>query len=404
MVAESDRYLKHKGRADVAVLSPPVAPEPQKVLLFANTDWYLYNFRLPLARALRAEGYVVHLISPPGPYAERLVADGFAWHPFDFARRGMNPVEEVWTLARLTALYRRIRPTICHHFTIKCVLYGTVAARLAGARGIINAITGLGHVFVSASQRIGVVRRLIVVLYRAVLRGTCVIFQNADDREAFEKAGVLSRARVHLIRGSGVDVERFRPTTGSATVSDVCRVLFASRLLWEKGLAELIEAADILHRQGVPVRIRIAGASDTGNPSAVPDSEVARWRERPNVDALGHRDDIAALLADSEIVVLPSWREGTPRILLEAAACGLPLVATDVPGCREVVRNEDNGILVPVRDPGALAAALARLAADPVARARMGRRSREIACAEFSQAEVLATTLAIYRSIVLDGR
>jgi glycosyltransferase involved in cell wall biosynthesis len=372
-------------------------PQPA-ALLFANTDWYLYNFRLPLARAVRAAGYRVHLVSPPGPYAARLAGEGFEWHEFDFARRGINPFGEAVTVARLVALYRRIRPTLCHHFTIKCVLYGSFAARLAGAAKTINAITGLGHVFVSESHHIGLLRRPILRLYRYCLDGTDVIFQNDDDREAFAGAGVLEGARVHLIRGSGVDTARFHPDPQRRFDRTPVTILFASRLLWEKGLAELIEAARMLSERRVPAIVRIAGAPDPGNPSAVPAPTLDAWRRFPNVELLGHRDDIDGLLAQADIVVLPSYREGTPRILLEAAAAGLPLVATDVPGCREVVRADENGILVPAGDAKALADALERLALDSGARERMGARSRVIACGEFDQENVLASTLSIYRA------
>ena len=368
-------------------------------LLFANTDWYLYNFRAPLARAVRAAGYRVHLISPPGPYAARLVAEGFEWHSFDFARRGINPLGEAITIVRLIALYRRVRPTHGHHFTIKCVLYGSIAARLSGVTRTINAITGLGHVFVSKSRRSGMLRNGVLWLYRLCLRDTDVIFQNDEDRQAFAAAGLLDRARVHLIRGSGVDITRFMPAPQRRFDRVPVSILFASRLLWEKGLAELIEAAAILHGRGVPAVLRIAGAPDAGNPSAVPQATLAGWSRLPNVELLGHRDDIDRLLAQADIVVLPSYREGTPRILLEAAAAGLPLVATDVPGCREIVRPGDNGLLVAARDATSLADALQRLVEDPPARARMGVRSREIACGEFAEDRVLAATLGIYETI-----
>ena len=369
-------------------------------LLFANTDWYLYNFRKALANKIRDSGYRVHLVSPPGKYADRLVAEGFEWHSFDFVRRGINPLAELVTLGRLIALYRQVRPTHCHHFTIKCVLYGSLAARIVGATKTINAITGLGHVFVSRSFRIGIVRKSVVRLYRISLRGTDVVFQNEDDRATFAAAGLLDGSRVHLIRGSGVDVNRFHVDPQRRYDRRPVSILFASRLLWEKGLAELVEAARILHDRDVPAVIRIAGDRDPGNPSAVPISALSAWKKLPNVEMLGHRDDMISLLADADIVVLPSYREGTSRILLEAAAAGLPLAATDVPGCREIVRNDENGILVPAGNAMALADALERLAVDPPMRARMGLRSREIACQEFAEERILAATLAIYESKV----
>jgi glycosyltransferase involved in cell wall biosynthesis len=208
---------------------------------------------------------------------------------------------------------------------------------------------------------------------------------------------VLKGARIHLIRGSGVDTARFSPDPQRRFDRTPVSILFASRLLWEKGLAELIEATRMLSERRVSAVVRIAGEPDPGNPSAVSRATLEQWRALPNVELLGHRDDIDRLLAQADIVVLPSYREGTPRILLEAAAAGLPLVATDVPGCREVVRADENGILVPVGDAKALAGALERLALDPAARERMSARSREIACGDFDEDRVLAATLAIYR-------
>ena len=367
-------------------------------LLFANTDWYLYNFRLPLARAVRDAGYKVHLVSPPGPYAKLMVADGFEWHAFDFARHGVNPLGELGTVARLVALYRRIRPTHCHHFTIKCVLYGTFAARRAGVRKIINAITGRGYVFVAQSRRMAALRRPIVGLYRVLLRGTDVIFQNDEDRRAFAEAGLLTGARAHLIRGSGVDIARFRPDPQRRFDRAPMAILFASRLLLEKGVVELVEAARLLRERKVDVVVRIAGQPDPGNPRSVPEATLDGWSRLPGVEMLGHRDDIAPLLARADVVALPtSYGEGIPRILIEAAAAGLPLVATDVPGCRDIVRPGENGILVPERDTVALADALQGLAQDPALRERMSVRSRALVCSEFSEEQVLAATLAIYR-------
>ncbi|MEO8740898.1 MAG: glycosyltransferase family 4 protein, partial [Casimicrobiaceae bacterium] len=315
----------------------------------------------------------------------------------DFARHSTNPLGEIGTVARLVALYRRIRPTHCHHFTIKCVLYGTFAARRAGVGRIINAITGRGYIFSARSRRIAVLRQPILRLYRHFLRGTDVIFQNDNDRRAFADAGLLGGARPHLIRGSGVDVERFRPA-GRRFDRQPVSILFASRLLLDKGIVELVEAARLLRERGIATVVRIAGQPDSGNPRSVPQSMLASWAKLPGIELLGHRDDMAQLLAEADVVTLPtSYGEGIPRILIEAAASGLPLVATDVPGCRDIVRPGENGILVPERDAVALADALQQLALDPALRERMSARSREIACREFSEEQVLAATLAIYR-------
>ena len=371
-----------------------------RAILFANTDWYLYNFLLPLARAVRDAGYRVHLVSPAGPYASRLAEVGIEWHAFEFARHSVNPFGELATVARLVALYRRIRPTHCHHFTIKCILYGSFAARRTGVAKVINTISGRGYLFYAQSWRMALLRQPVVWLHRLLLRGTDVVFQNDDDRRAFTDLGVLGDTRVHMVRGAGVDVEHFRPSADRRFDRAPFTILFASRLLWEKGVAELIEAAHILRERKFSAVVQIAGEQDAGNPRSIPQATLDAWAKQPGVELLGHRDDVAGLLAAADVVVLPSYGEGIPRILLEAAAAGLPLVATDVPGCREIVRHGENGILVPERDAVALADALQRLAQDPALRKRMSARSRAIACNEFADERVLAATLAIYREPV----
>jgi glycosyltransferase involved in cell wall biosynthesis len=367
-----------------------------KIILLANTDWYLYNFRLPLARALRQRGYEVVMVSPPGGFGERLVSEGFRWIPFPFSRHGMNPLAEAATVLRITHLYRRERPDLTHHFTIKCVLYGGLAARLARVRGIVSSITGLGHLFTTPGPRATVLAPLVRALYRRVLSRSQVIFQNPDDRAYFENSGALDGAPgVHLIRGSGVDTARFRPAARPPAEPPVTVVLVA-RLLREKGIEEFVHAARVLRSRGVDARFVVAGDPDPGNPSSHDAYDLARWRADSPVEFLGHHEDMVGLLQSAHVCCLPSWREGTPRSLLEAGACALPLVATDVPGCREVVRSGDNGILVPARSPEALAGALESLIADRERRRRMGARAREIVDREFSEALVVSRTLDVY--------
>lgn len=368
-----------------------------KVLFFANTDWYLWNFRLPLIRALRDRGWDVVLASPTGPWGERLAREGFRWIPFDFARHGMNPAEEIATLLRLIRLYRRERPDIAHHFTIKCVLYGGIAARFASAPITVNAVTGLGSLFTTRGPRSALLRPFVRWLYWHTFRGSHVIFQNPDDLAEFRAHGLLERAAIHLIRGSGVDVDLFTPPSCRPAFPPLI-VIMVARLLREKGVCEFVAAARTLRAEGLPARFILVGGRDPEQPSAIDDSELTRWKSDGAVELLGHRDDVLDLLRSAHIACLPSWREGTPRSLLEAMACGLPLVATDVPGCREVVTDGDNGILVPPRNPSVLADALRTLIEDEQLRARMGDRSRERACGEFAQKYVLEQTFEIYRS------
>ena len=375
-----------------------------KILLFANTDWYLYNFRLPLARAIRKQGHEVVLLSPPGKYSSRLEQAGFRWIEFPLERRRLNPFAEVITILRLIRLYKLERPDLVHHFTLKCVMYGSIAARLAGVKSVVNAFAGLGHIFSDGGFQAKMLRSIVSPISRLALRGTQVIFQNPDDLRIFLEHQLVSEDESHMIRGSGVDVETFNATIRRPCNGDR-RVLLASRLLWAKGLAEYVEAARVV-RESIPgAHFLIAGETDPGNPAAVPHNVIEEWKTQRNVEILGHREDMRELLGQVDLVALPSfYGEGVPRILIEAAARGLPLVATDMPGCREIVRHGVNGFLVRPRDPEPLAQAIKKLLLDDKLRVEMGKRSRELACSEFSEEQVLSRTLQVYQKCVLTSQ
>jgi len=375
-----------------------------KILLFANTEWYLYNFRLGLAKELREQEHHVILLSPPGPYGERLRELGFDWRPFPFSIRSTNPLVELDVIRRLVTLYRDERPDLCHHFTIKCVLYGSIAARLAGNPPVINAVTGLGHIFTDPGVKARLLRPFVRMIYRLALKGEGrrTVFQNDEDRAYFVNAGLVAAARVHLIRGSGVSAEKFCPSTQPATGSILPVVLFASRLMREKGVFELLAAAKSLAEDNYPFRLLIAGDLYPENPSSLTSADLEELRTTPGVEYLGHVDDMPALLAQTDIVVLPSYREGTPRILVEAAAAGKPIVATNIGGCRGLVQDGVNGLLVPVRDVPALVAALRRLLVDGALRTKFGRAGRLIFEAGFSEELVIEKTLAVYRELAAD--
>lgn len=365
-----------------------------KIVLLANTDWYLYNFRLPLAEALRDHGHEVVLVSPPGRYSAALVERGFEWISFPMSRRGGNPADEARTVARLARLYREIRPDIVHHFTLKCALYGSVAARLAGVRGVVNAIAGLGYVFSDRSAKARVLKLAVRAAALVALRGTQVIFQNREDSRALASA---CGDRVTVVPGSGVDVAKFAPGAGGGGRT----VLLASRLLRSKGIAEYVDAAAIVRREIPDARFLLAGEPDEGNPTSVTPEEVERIRRFGDVELLGHREDMSALLAGVDVVVLPTtYGEGVPRILVEAAASGKALVTTDRPGCRDIVRNGRNGFTVPVKDSGALARAIRMLMLDDELRESMSRESRALAVSSFSEPRVIAETMSVYARAV----
>ena len=378
-----------------------------KLVLFANTDWYLYNFRRSLALALREAGHEVLLLSPGGPYGARLQELGLRWEPVPMDRRSLNPLREVALLWHLWRLLRRERPALVHGFTIKCAVYGSLAARLAGVPGRVSAVTGLGYVFTSDDAKARWLRPLVRGLMRLALGGkrARLILQNPDDVTLFERARLVDPQDIRLIPGSGVDCVRFAPRADAHTIAlgQPLRVLLPARLLWDKGLAEFVDAAHRLRAQGRTLEFLLAGTPDPGNPAAAPETMVQGWVDEGVLQWLGHVDDMPALFRSVDMVVLPSYREGLPKGLIEAAACGLPLVTTDVPGCREVVTDGENGLRVPVRDAGALAAAIARLQDDPVLAQRLGAAARQRALDEFDERIVIDRTMAVYREVLPDG-
>ena len=372
-----------------------------KILFFANTDWYLYNFRLALAKFLRAHDLDVVMLSPPGPYSKLLEAEGFRWIGLEMNRRSLNPHRELGLIRRLAAIYTAEQPDIVHHFTIKCVVYGSLIARWQGVPNRVNAVTGLGYVFADDSFRASLLRPLVRRLIKAALGGTGsrLILQNEDDVAAFIAEDLAGADDTHLIRGSGVDTSRFQPGE-TRRARHGMRVLLASRLLWDKGIREYLEAARMLRSEQLDIEFLLAGTPDSGNPASVPPAQVTKWQQTGVVRYLGHVSDMPQLMKEVDLVVLPSYREGVPRSLLEAAACALPIVTTDVPGCREVVNHRENGLLIPPRDAKALAAAIRECYERPAERERMGRAGREKVLREFDERLVFTKTLEVYRELL----
>jgi glycosyltransferase involved in cell wall biosynthesis len=375
-----------------------------KIILFANTDWYLFNFRLSLAQALQSQGHEVLLISPPGDYGARLQALGFRWQALPMDRKSLNPFQELRLLVHLCRLYRREQPALAHHFTIKCVVYGAIPALLARVTARVNAVVGMGYVFTSTALKARLLRPVVRGLMRLVLNGPGVrlILQNNDDVETFRQAGLVRPERVRLVKGSGVDLSRFQPREQAAEPDEPARVVLAARLLWDKGIAEYIEAARQLRARGLPIRFLLAGAPDPGNPASIPQATLDGWAAEGLVELLGHVSDMPALYGRVHLVVLPSYREGLSKSLIEAGACALPLVTTDVPGCREVVTHEVDGLIVPVKDATALAHAIERLHRDPALARQLGQAARARALREFDERIVIRQTLAVYGELLGD--
>ncbi|MBC5784866.1 glycosyltransferase family 4 protein [Ramlibacter sp. USB13] len=375
-----------------------------KILLFANTDWYLFNFRRSLAEALRSAGHEILLISPSGPYGERLQDLGFRWLPAPMDRRSLNPLRETALLLWLWRLVRKENVDLVHGFTIKCAIYGSLAARLARVPARVNAVAGMGYVFTSQQPLARLLRPIVRLLMRLALDGedARLILQNPDDVSLFEQARLIQPGRVRLIPGSGVDCSRFVPS--AATRCDIdsgpFRVVLPARLLWDKGIAEYVQAARLLRAEGLPVEFLLAGAPDVGNPASVPLPAIQGWVEEGVLQWLGHVEDMPALFQSVHVAVLPSYREGLPKGLIEAAACALPVITTDVPGCRTVVTHIVDGLLIPARDARALAQAVKQLIEDRELREKLGAAARKKVLEEFDERIVVEKTMGVYAELL----
>lgn len=371
-----------------------------RLLFLVNDAGFFLSHRLPLARAARAAGMEVHIATPADDASARIAAEGFAFHPVVMSRAGTRPWSEVRTFAAVVELLRSLAPDILHTVAIKPVLYGGLAARLVGCRALVSAIPGLGSVFTKGSLDTRLLRRLATWVYARALRHprSRVIFQNPEDLRTFLDAAIVPPGEAVLIRGSGVDLARFRP---SPLPAGMPIVMFASRMLWAKGVAEFVAAAERLTAQGVAARFVLVGEPDRGNPWCVPREKLQAWDRSGIVEWWGRREDMPEVMAQAYVFCLPSYYgEGLPKALIEAAACARPLVATDIPGCREAVRHNDNGLLVPVRDAERLADAIRSILEDRVRAETMGRRSREIAEREFGIESVVAQTLRLYEELL----
>jgi glycosyltransferase involved in cell wall biosynthesis len=376
-----------------------------RVILFANTDWYLYNFRLSLAQHLVAAGNEVLLLSPPGKYGEKLRALGFRWEPVSMDRRSLNVFAELGLVLRLAKLFRHEAPDLVHGFTIKCAVYGSLAGRLAGVSARVSAVAGLGYIFTNNDRRARILRGPVRLLLRLALggAGARLIVQNGEDLRAFIDARIVSPRRAHLIEGSGVNCERFRPSKQSRPAGPL-RVLLASRLLWDKGVAEFVQAARAVRLAGHDIDFLVAGNPDPGNPASIPLADVEQWVSEGVFRWLGHVDNMPKLFAEVDVVVLPSYREGLSKSLAEAAASGLALVTTDVPGCRDIVEDQVTGLLVPVRSAEALAKAFSTLDGDRKLTQRLGVQARQRAVARFAEQIIIERTLQVYDEAMKDRR
>lgn len=372
----------------------------RRLLFVVNHAGFFLSHRLPIALAAKEQGWDVHVATPPSKHSP-LIARQFPWHPIAMSRSGRNPLSEAQCLISLIKLYRSLRPDLVHHVTTKPVLYGTIAARLTRVPAVVNALAGLGHLFVEGRGPAALFKHLLGSGYRLALGhpNMRVIFQNEEDRAIFVSNHWIRAEESVMIPGSGVDQAVFHPPVEEN--SGPLMVVLASRMLETKGVAEFVEAAERLRASGSNARFVLVGEPDPDNPASVSLEQLREWNDRGVVEYWGRRDDMPEIFRRSALVVLPTYyREGVPKVLIEAAASAVPIVTTDMPGCRDVVIDGVNGRLIPPRDVDALAATMAELLADPALRRRMGNSGREHMVAHFSLSRVIESTLAVYGELL----
>ncbi len=376
----------------------------RRLLIIVHEALFFATHRLPVGRAMLARGWEVHVAAPPdADMAARLQAEGFILHPIPLARGGQNPLAEFRLMLALLALLRRLRPMLVHHVSMKPVIWGGMASRLARVKAAVHAITGLGFVFIRQDFKARLLRAVIRRLYRFALGhpNGRAIFQNPDDLALFQANAMVLPGRWCMIKGCGVDMAAFpaRPEP-SEHVQAPPVVMFPARLLGDKGVNEFAAAATELRAEGVAARFVLVGRRDPDNPTDIGEARLKQWVDSGLMEYWGFSTDMAATLAQADLIVMPSYREGLPRGLIEAAATQRAIITADVPGCREVVRHEQNGLLVPVQDAAATAAAMRRLILDADLRRALGRRGRAIAEAEFSVEHFVSESLKAYDAVL----
>jgi len=370
-----------------------------KLIFTVTEDWAFWSHRRPTALAARDAGYDVVVVARMTDHRARIQAMGFRTIAWSIKRESQNPLSEFTALIDLIRIYKAERPDVCYHVALKSILYGSIAARITRVGAWVNLFSGLGVVFISDSLKFRAVRALVTPWLRWAMSPANSRLQvhNKDDQKTLNGLGISTPARTDLVPGSGLDLENF-PATPEPASAPPTAVLVA-RMLWDKGIGELVDAARILKNRAVELRIVLVGNPDPANPASIPESQLAAWAEEGLIEWWGRREDIADILSHSHIAVLPSYREGMPRSLLEAAAIGRPMVAFDAVGCRDLVRDGKNGLLVPFQDVSALADALQTLAVDAPLRRRLGKEGRRDIENTYSAAAIRARLKGIFAAL-----
>jgi glycosyltransferase involved in cell wall biosynthesis len=388
--------------ADLPTAAKP-ASNTRRLLFVVNVDWFFLSHRLPIALEAMRQGYDVHIAAGITDRLEELQSHGLQVHPLGISRSKAGLLEALTVAKQIWRVYHTVKPDVVHLVTIKPVLMGGILARLAGVPAVVAAVSGLGFVFLENGLVAALRRKLVGMLYRASFghSNLAVIFQNSQDKATLVQLANLPESKTELIRGSGVDVSQFAAAplpTGTPVV------MLAARLLADKGVREFVQAARLLRTAGVKARFCLVGTADLHNPTSLTQAELDRYEAEGIVELWGHRTDMATTLTSAHIVVLPSYREGLPKVLIEAAACGRAVVTTDVPGCRDAIVPNVTGLLVPARDAPTLSQAITSLLNNPQRCQEMGQAGRALAEQAFDIKQVVAQHMRIYTGLIANSR
>lgn len=371
-----------------------------KLLIVTNVDWFFLSHRLPVALEAKKLDFHVAIVAKDTGSKNIIIRHGFDFIDLPINRSTVNIIKDIKTIYFLIKIYIRFRPDLVHHITIKPVLFGSLAARLTKVRYVINAISGLGHIFIGNDLLAIVQREFVKMFYKISFFkiNQEVIFQNKHDQTLFIKSKIVRNYQTKIIRGSGVNLQKFKYFSEER---NQIVILFASRLLWTKGIGVFVEAAKIILKEKINARFIIVGRLDYDNPARVFEKEIINWQRDGLIEWGGHVTNVMDILAKSNIVCLPTfYGEGIPKILIEAASCGRAIIATDVPGCNDIVTHNHNGLLIPPHNVDALVDSLRILINNDHLRMTMGKRGRELAENYFSIDLVVQQHMDIYRSFL----
>lgn len=370
-----------------------------KLLFVINVDWFFLSHRLPIALKAKQAGFEVHIATGVTDKLSLLESYGFIVHPLALVRDGFGVLNALKTVLELRLIFKAVHPDVVHLVTIKPVLLGGLVARWLRVPALVSAVSGLGFVFTAKGRLAKLLQWMVGRIYTWTFshHNQTVIFQNPDDRDTLVAASGLSKTKVEMIRGSGVDLSLYEVTPET---SGLPVVLLPARLLADKGIFEFVQAARLLRAEGISARFVLVGMLDSANPTGISQNQLDDWLAEGIVENWGYRTDMPQVIACANLVVLPSYREGMPKVLLEAAAAGRAVVTTNVPGCRDAIKPGVTGLLVPVRDAESLAQAIEQLLANPEQRTAMGLAGRKLAEAEFDVRAVIDKHLAIYQRLL----